>query len=246
MSIITLGGLSGGGSRDLGPAVAQALNADYVDRLILADVARQVGATVEALHQREERPPTRGERLSRLLQRILERSAVTGAGGDPYFGPGVAAFLTEEYEDIPQATITRGHELEDDTYIEAIQKVVTEMAEGGNVVFVGRGAYVILRDMPNVLRVGIEARLEDRIATIMARERLEHDDAARVIGERDRARDYYFKKFFNIDDSDDPSLFHFVINTSDVSRDYAVDLIVAACKAQQDGTLEPTKVGTAA
>ena len=171
---------------------------------------------------------------------------MTGAGGDPYFGPGVAAFLTEEYEDIPQATITRGHELEDDAYIEAIQKVVTEMAEGGNVVFVGRGAYVILKDMPNVLRVGIEARLEDRISTIMKRERLAHDEAAGVIDERDRARGYYFKKFFNIDNYDDPSLFHFVINTSDVVQEYAVDLIVSACKAQQEGRLEPTRVGSAA
>ena len=243
MSIITLGGLSGGGARTLGPAVAQALGADYVDRLILADVARHVGATVEALHQREERPPTRGERISRLLQRILERSAVTGAGGDPYFGPGVAAFLTEEYEDIPQATITRGHELEDDKYIDAVQKVVTEMAEGGNVVFVGRGAYVILRDSPNVLRVGIEARLEDRISTIMQRERLSHDE---VIRERDKARGFFFKKFFNLDYPDDPLLFHFVINTSDMDQDYAVNLIVEACKAQQDGRLEPTKVGSAA
>ena len=55
MTIITLGGLSGGGARTLGPAVARAMDADYVDRLILADVARHVGATVEALHQREER-----------------------------------------------------------------------------------------------------------------------------------------------------------------------------------------------
>jgi cytidylate kinase len=247
MTIITLGGLSGGGARTLGPSIARAIDADYVDRLILADVARHVGATVEALHQREERPPTRGERLSRLLQRILERSAVTGAGGDPYFGPGVAAFLTEEYEDIPQATITRGHELEDDKYIEGVQKVLTEMAEGGNVVFVGRGAYVILKDMPSVLRVGIEANLEDRIATIMERERLGHDEAAAVIIERDNARGYYFKKFFDMDHPDDPSLFHFVINTSDVNHDYAVDVIVDACKAMQEGRLEPkNKIGSTA
>lgn len=246
MTIIALGGLSGGGARTLGPAVAEAVGADYVDRLILADVARHVGATVEALHQREERPPTRGERVSRLLQRILERSAVTGAGGDPYFGPGVAAFLTEEYEDIPQATITRGHELEDDKYIEAVRKAITDMAEGGYVVFVGRGAYVLLKDNPNVLRIGIEARLEDRISTIMARERIEHDEAASVIVERDNARGYYFKKFFDIDTPDDPSLFHIVLNTSDISQEYAVEVIVGACKALQEGRLEPVKIGSAA
>ena len=47
MTVITLGGLTGGGARTLGPIIAQKLDADYVDRLILTNVARHVGATVE-------------------------------------------------------------------------------------------------------------------------------------------------------------------------------------------------------
>lgn len=237
MTVITLGGLSGGGARTLGPIVSQRLEADYVDRLILRDVAREVGATVEALHQREERPPTRGERFSRLLQRILERSAVTGAGGDPYFGPGVAAFLTEEYEDLPQPTITRGHELEDEKYIEGIRKVVLDMASNGNVVFVGRGSFVILQDVPNALRIGIVASEEYRIKTIMERERRTEEEALKTIRARDEARAYYFKRFFEIDNPDDPELYHFVINTSEVSEEYAVNLITQASQAMQDGSL---------
>lgn len=237
MTVITLGGLSGGGARTIGPIISQKLETDYVDRLILRDVAREVGATVEALHQREERPPTKGERFSRLLQRILERSAVTGAGGDPYFGPGVAAFLTEEYEDLPQPTITRGHELEDEKYIEGIRKVVRDMASNGDVVFVGRGSFVILEDVPNVLRIGIVASLEYRIKTIMDRERLTEEEAAKTIQARDDARAYYFKRFFDIDNPDDPGLFHMVINTSEVSEDYAVDIILQACAAMQEGRL---------
>ena len=96
MSVITLGGMSGGGARSLGPLLAERLNADYVDRIFLSNVAKELGATVEALHQREERVPTRSERWIGVVQRILERTAVTGAGGDPYFGPGVAAFLDQQ------------------------------------------------------------------------------------------------------------------------------------------------------
>jgi len=81
----------------------------------------------------------------------------------------------------------------------------------------------------------------------MDRERLVHDEAAAVIVERDNARGYYFKKFFDMDHPDDPSLFHFVINTSDVNQDYAVDVIVDACKAMQEGRLEPkNKIGSTA
>ena len=245
MAVVTMGGLSGGGARSLGPLVAQRMGADYVDRLILTSVARQVGATVEALHQREERPPTRGERFSRILQRILERSAVTGAGGDPYFGPGVAAFLTEEYEDLPQPTITRGHELEDEKYIDAIRTVMRDLAARGNVVLVGRAGYIIVKDMASVLRVGVVANLEDRIATITERERLDHERAQKTLIARDKARAYYFKRFFGVDHPDDPELYHLVINSSEVGLDHAVEVVTQACTALEEGRLSP-KVRTPA
>lgn len=244
MAVVALGGLAGGGARTLGPLVAQKLGADYVDRLILTDVARHVGATVEALHQREERPPTRGERFSRILQRILERSAVTGSGGDPYFGPGVAAFLTEEYEDMPQPTITRGHELEDEKYIEGIRKVLRGLAAAGNVVIVGRGAHIILKEVPGVLRVGMVASPEHRIAVIMEREHLSREQALKTIQARDKARLLYFKRFFGIAEPDAPALYHLVINTSDIDQGYATDIIVQAAAALEEGRL-PYKVKAA-
>ena len=242
MAVIAMGGLSGGGARALGPMVAERLGADYVDRLILTNLARHLGATVEALHQREERPPTRGERFSRILQRILERSALTSAGGDPYFGPGVAAFLTEEYEDLPQPTITRGHELEEEKYIEAIRTVMRDLAARGNVVFVGRGGYIILKDVPGVLRVGTVARLEDRIGLVMAMEKLDQGRAEETVLARDKARGYFFTRFFGIDGPDRPDLYHLVINTSDVSLQFAADLVIQASTALAEGTL-PRKVG---
>ena len=238
MTVVALGGLTGAGARTMGPALAERMGADYVDRLILTNVARHVGATVEALHQREERPPTRGERFTRFLQRVLERSAVTGAGGDPYFGPGVAAFLTEEYEDLPEPTVTRGHELEDEKYIEGVQHAISDMATDENIVMVGRGCYYILKDQPNVLRVGIEAKLEDRIATIAGRERLDLDEATRTVAARDEARLYFFNRFFDIGDPDAPEFFHFVINTSSVSQDYALKMIEDGVEALRAGHLK--------
>ena len=242
MAVIALGGLTGGGGRHLGPLVARELGADYVDRLILTEVAREVGATVEALHQREERPPTRGEKFARVLQRILERSAATGVGSDPYFGPGVAPFLSEEYENLPQPTITRGHELEDDKYIEAIRTVIRDMAASDNTVLVGRGAYIILRDNPEVLRVGVVAYFEDRVSTIMKREHLGHDEAVQVILARDQARSLYFQRFFGIDQPDSPELYHLVINSSAVDMDYATSVVIRASEALLDGRL-PAKTG---
>ena len=237
MSVITIGGLTGGGGRLLGPAVARELSADYVDRLILTNAARQVGATVEALHQVEERIPTPAQRFTGFLQRVLERSAATGAGGDPYFGPGTMAYLTQEFEDIPQPTITRGHELEHDQYIEAMRSVMVEVASTGNVVLVGRGAAIILRNDPRVLRVGAVASYDVRVARIIERERVDREQAEAIIDARDRARQTNFKRFFDIDDPDDPKLYHMVINTTDVDMGYATQMVVDASKALQEGRL---------
>ena len=237
MYTITLGGMSGGGARDIGPMVAQKLKADYVDRIFLSNIAKDVGATVEALHQREEKLPSRSEKWIHVVQRLLERSAVTGSAGDPYFGPGITALLTEEYEDIPQPTITRGHEVEDDVYIEAIESAMKEMAADGDVVFIGRGGHVILKDMPNVLRVGVVASLEDRVKTLMAREAIDSDEAIVVLEQRDQARKYFFKKYFELDEPDNPNLFHFTINSSEISTNYAAEMVIQNLNSFVDGRM---------
>lgn len=43
MTVVALGGQTGGGARLLGPAIAQALGANYVDRLILQAAAQHLG-----------------------------------------------------------------------------------------------------------------------------------------------------------------------------------------------------------
>ena len=237
MYTITLGGMSGGGARDIGPIVAQKLKADYVDRIFLSNIAKDVGATVEALHQREEKLPSRSEKWIHVIQRLLERSAVTGSAGDPYFGPGITALLTEEYEDISQPTITRGHEVEDDVYIEAIESAMKEMAADGDVVFIGRGGHVILKDMPNVLRVGVVASLEDRVKTLMAREAIDTDKAIVILEQRDQARKYFFKKYFELDEPDNPNLFHFTINSSEISTNYAAEMVIQNLNSFIDGRM---------
>ncbi len=223
--VVALGGQTGGGARLLGPAIAQALGANYVDRLILQAAAQHLGASVTALHQKEERLPTKGERFRRFLQTAIGHSAPTDE---------VPAFLTEEYE---SPVITRGLDLEDAKYIKGLQVVFQDLAARGNVVIVGRGSPIILREVPNVLKVGLVANRRDCVARIMEREQLTHGEAEKAVIERDKARAYYFKRFFGADDPDNPEFYHLVINTSDVPVDYAVDLVVQSAKALEEGRL---------
>ncbi|MCE2456543.1 MAG: cytidylate kinase-like family protein [Dehalococcoidia bacterium] len=237
MAVIATGGLSGGGGRFLGPELSRRIDADYVDRLILSNVSRELQATVEALDQREQRPPTRAERFSRLIQRIMERTAYTGGGPDPYFGTVYPEFLISEYDELPTLIATRGHEIDDDAYIGAIRTVIEDLASGGNVVIVGRGAHVILQDNPDVLRVGLIATFEDRVERVMVRERMTQSEAELSIQARDAARLQYFQRFFNIDTPDAAEFYHLVINTSEMNLDAATDIIIRASEELEMGRL---------
>ena len=81
---------------------------------------------------------------------------------------GVPPFLIEEYDSLPPI-ITKGFDPEDEGYIEGLQMVIKDLAARGNVVIVGRGSSIILRDAPNVLRVGLVANWWDCLARIMER-----------------------------------------------------------------------------
>ena len=238
MPIVSLSGLTGGGARKLGPTSAERLGSDYVDRLILTRAARKIGATVEALHDREERILTHGERFLRVVQNVLERSAVTSASGDPYFGSSAVSLLTEEFEELPQPRITQGHELDDSLYITALTDIIHTIAKTGNVVIVGRGSPYILKDVPTALRVGTIAEWDDRVERVMEIDQLTKKDAERTIKARDNARGDYYKRYFNINDPDSPSLYHLVINTSATSNEYAIELVVQASLALAAGRLK--------
>lgn len=237
MTVVTIASLEGGGGVELGLMVAQRLGYDYVDRLVLAQAARHAGATVEALYQKEERPPTLGERFARFLRQAMAQAAASEAGADPYFGPGSLAFLTEQYEEMPQPTSTKGHEVEDDKYIEAIRHVMNDLADRDNVVIVGRGGPVILKERPGVLLVGVVSDYKDRVTRIMDRQRLSREEAEKVISARDRARAYFMRRFFKIDDPMNPMLYHLMVNISDVNIQYAADMVTNACNALESSKL---------
>ena len=226
MSVITIGGLAGGGGRKIGPLLAKDLNFDYVDRLILTNASKSINASVNAVSQIEERPKTFGERFSAKLQKILDTAAITSSNIDPYFGPYLTSYLTEEFENVNSKTFLENpHEIDEHMLFESINKTIHELSESGDIILVGRGAHILLKDNPKALRVGIISDWEDRINNIMEREKIDKKTAEEKILNRDQSRKDYFKRFFEIDNPDDPKHYHIVINASDMSNQRAIDTI---------------------
>ena len=148
MPVIALGGLTAGGGRIIGPKIAKKLKIDYVDKDILKQAALQSGIDIELFTKKEESPTTFGQTFVGKISNILEKSAFSGAVGDPHFGPGAAAFLTHEFEDLTSQENTEKYHLNDQDYSKGINETVLQLAELGSIVIVGRGSNIILKDDP--------------------------------------------------------------------------------------------------
>ncbi|HCI86992.1 MAG TPA: hypothetical protein DHV68_09120, partial [Dehalococcoidia bacterium] len=87
-------------------------------------------------------------------------------------------------------------------------EVIRDLAEIGNVVLLGRGGAAILHDTPAVLRVGVVAKMEDRITRVQEQMRIENaDEAESLIKHTDMAQHRYFERAFESSPID-PFLYH--------------------------------------
>jgi cytidylate kinase len=129
---------------------------------------------------------------------------------------------------------------EDQLYNEAsalalVQKAIKEAYQYGNMLIIGRGGQMILRDYLGVLHIRIEAPLEYRIQRVNSRLKEEQQAyypqieirraAQDLIAERDADSASYIRRFYAAD-WDNPFLYHAVLNTAKLSTDQAARIIV--------------------
>jgi hypothetical protein len=113
--------------------------------------------------------------------------------------------------------------------VEQGSETILRLASLGNVILIGRGANVVTARLPNVLHVRLVAPLEQRVTHIQELRKLTRKAALELVRREDRGRARYLKKYFGAD-SNDPLIYHLVINTGLVSYDEAVNLIADAVK----------------
>ena len=109
------------------------------------------------------------------------------------------------------------------TYHYLLPKAIFTIAQS-DAVFLGRGANLIL---PQAFHVRITASLENRITTVMAREKLSHDAAAEKIRESDHQREAFIKEFARtINKKLYRNEFDLIINTDRITADAAAAIIL--------------------
>jgi cytidylate kinase len=103
-------------------------------------------------------------------------------------------------------------------FSEAINQVVTEIAQKGNVVIVGRASQLILKGFPGCLHLKIIAGMDTRIKNIQLSKNVNERAAKAQIEKSDQNRQNFIKKFYQ-EDWNDPSLYDLTINTDHLNLD---------------------------
>ncbi len=107
--------------------------------------------------------------------------------------------------------------------------VIKDIANRGNILLLGQGGQVWLRDYEGVCHVQIVAPFDQRIACVAERDGLSPAAARRKVRASDIARADYLARYHNLNWLD-PLLYHLVINTGRASVEAAVSLIVQAAQ----------------
>jgi cytidylate kinase len=111
------------------------------------------------------------------------------------------------------------------------EEALRRLADAGGAVILGRAGVFVLKGHPHVFHVRLDGEVEARRRSAMARLGLDYSSAARVQQETDRARKAYVQHFYPRAGAwEDPRHYHLVIDSTAISFDVCIDVIVQAAK----------------
>ncbi len=156
----------------------------------------------------------------KLSYEYVDKKKVTEALS-PYglFAPDVEKF------DEKRPSFWDSFQIQKKKFLHSLEAVIYDFGRKGNVVIVGRGGQVLLKDLPGVLHVRIIAPFAIRLKRIMALEGGDEKKASRVLNQSDRDSAGFLRSFFDVD-WEDRSLYDLMINTEKLSAETGVKLII--------------------
>ena len=237
MPLLPIDGTRGSGGTEVGTRVAEALNASYVDRLLVRKAAEHAKApTKELLGRagREHRPKGLLRWLGRSFERWFDLYSRNALYVNPWEGFAFLGHLPESAVQGLASQPTAGPFVDDKRFIRAMGSALDELAQVESLVVVGRGAGMLLKDRSDALHVGLSAAFSTRVLRNMRKHQMSATEAAKFTRETDEARRRYYRKFFDAD-PDDPTLFDLSLDTGTLSADQAVELIVSRASVLGDG-----------
>lgn len=130
----------------------------------------------------------------------------------------------QKYDEIKPgffASLAKGR----DEYLNYLQYAVLEAASKGNCILIGRGSFVILEDVPNLISLRFVAKESVRAKRLEKEFNWTEKQAMARINESAANRKGFHKSFFNID-NEDSSHYMLTINTGILEQEEVVKQIV--------------------
>jgi len=109
-------------------------------------------------------------------------------------------------------------------HISFIQCALLQAVRKDNVIYHGHAGQFLLKDLPNVLKLRIEAPVDYRLRAVMAELGYDRDEAAAYIERVDDERRHWVKMVYN-QDWCDPALYDLCVNLQNMSLDTICDLV---------------------
>lgn len=104
-------------------------------------------------------------------------------------------------------------------------EIIKELAKTESFVVIGKCADYVLRDMPNVISVYVEAPNEDCVKTVMDRMQVGESRAKELVRKTDKYRSDYYKYYTRGIDWKNPCNYDITLNSSKVGWDNCVKII---------------------
>jgi cytidylate kinase len=118
-------------------------------------------------------------------------------------------------------------------YHNAVREIMTEQADAGNVVIVGRAGQIILAGRPGVLHVRIYAPLDLRIERMAQQHQISLETARTQVLASDQSRTRYLKRFYQ-NRWDNPDLYDLMVNTSHLDVQHAAWVVCRSLEQQEN------------
>jgi cytidylate kinase len=202
VGIVTISASYGAGGAEVAPAVAERLGLTFHDRAIPARVAGRLGVPVAEAEANDET-------VVRGLWRLV---ASLGTMPDPVGGVMPTSSLPDER-----------------AYRQQTERILAEVADTGGGVVLGRAAALVLGERPDALHVRLDGPADRRLAAAVARAGRPEDEVRVDLEANDRSREAYVRHFYRCNPAS-ARHYHLVVDSTAVSLDTVVDLVVLAAR----------------
>ena len=203
MAIITISRQFGAGGRTLGTMIAKELSYEFLDDVIIQEIAKEAKMTIDTVKSMER---IAGGKLSKLFSGLINRNYIERIiGGD------------------------KGY-LDEELYLDVLTKVIKELAEQDDIVLMGRGGQYILADVENAYHLLLVSDMEHKIEFMKRYYNLTSKKAADAVKIGEEKRIALYNKMHK-EDYNSPSHYHLTLNMSRLSLEKALKLVCKLVKS---------------